>query len=124
MIVAAIFSIVISVGTLYIISLDFLSLCFVISRRYPCLVLISVVSFFISSSLPVSIKVPLFLIIMIALIPTLKSVALIFLFSWALVGSGVKDSTFDVRVNLYLCFLFSSKFCENVLLSPPDDTTS
>ena len=71
MMVAAIFCIVISVDTLNIISLGFLSLCFVISRRSPSVVLISVVSFFFSSSLTVSIKIPLSLIVLIALIPTL-----------------------------------------------------
>ena len=81
MIVVAIFSIVISVCTLYIIRICFLSLCFVISRRSRSLVLISVVSLFISSSLIVSIKIPLSLIVLIALIPTLISVGLIFLFS-------------------------------------------
>ena len=104
MIVAVIFSIVISVGTLNIISLGFLNLCFVISRPSPSLVFISVVSLFVSSSLPVSIKIPFSLIVLIALIPTLMSVGLIFLFSWALICSGVRDSSFGVRVNLYLLF--------------------
>jgi len=69
--VAAIYSIVISVGTLNTISLGFLSLCFVISRSSPSVVLIYVVSLFISFSLPVSLKIPLFLIVLIALIRTL-----------------------------------------------------
>jgi len=55
MMVAAIFSIVISVDTLNIKSLGFFNQRFVISKRSPSLVLISVVSMFISSSLPVSI---------------------------------------------------------------------
>jgi len=106
--VCAIFSIVISVGTLNIISLGFLSLGFVNSRRSPSLVLTSVVSLFISSLLPVSTKIPFSLIVLIALIPTLKSVGLIYLFSWFLICSGVRDSAFGIRVNLCFCFLFFS----------------
>ena len=106
MMVAAIFSIVIYVGTLNIISLGFLNLCFVISRRSPSLVLISVVSLFISSSLPVSIKIPFSLIVLIALVPNLMSVGMIFLFSWSFISSGVRVSSFGVRVNLYLCLFF------------------
>ena len=99
---AGIFSIVISVGKFYIFRIGFLSVCFVISRRSPGLELISVISFFISSSLPVSIKISLSLIVLIALIPTLMSVGLMFLFTWCLICSGARDSFFGVRVNLYL----------------------
>ena len=102
--IAAIYSIVISVGTLNIISQGFLNLDFVISRRSLSLVFISVVRLFISSSLPVSIKIPFPLVVLNAFILTLMSVGLIFLFSWALICSCLSDSSFGGRVNLYLLF--------------------
>ena len=75
------FSVVISSETLYIIILGFLNLCFIISNRSPNLLFISELSELISSSLPVSINIPLSLIALTALIPTLMSVGFMFFFS-------------------------------------------
>ena len=72
------FSVIISSETLHIIILGFLNLCFIISNHSPNLLLISELSELISSSLPVSINIPLSLIALNALIPALMSVRLMF----------------------------------------------
>ena len=105
--IAATFCVVIYSGTLYIISLGFLNLCFVISNLSPNPMLIAELSVFISSSLPFSISIPLPLIVLTALIPALMSVGLMFLFSWILMCSGERASSFGVSVLLYI---FSSFF--------------
>jgi len=101
--IASTFCIVIYSRTLYIISLGFLNLCFVISKLSPKLVLISELSVFVSSSLPVSISILLSLIVSAALITILMSVVLIF-FRWILMCSGERASSFGVSVILKLWF--------------------
>lgn len=117
--IAATFSVVISSDTLYTISLGFLNLCFMISSRSRNLMFISELSEFISSSLPVSIKIPLSLNVLTALIPTLMSVGLMFFFSWSVICSGERVS-FPFSVILYR--LFSAFFYRlRSFLPPPSD---
>ena len=121
LIISVTLSVVISFETLQIISLDFLSLCFSISNCSPNLALIAELSEFISSSLPVSIKIPLSLIVLKAYILTLISVGFMSLFIWFLICWTDRVLLLVISDNLYLRLDSPFSTSEKSFLLPPSD---